>query len=438
MELYSTDFEGIGGRLKARFEDFVVEEITPDHRVLTVRPWSSAEPIDGDLNSIDGTKDRFVHFVVQKMGLSTIDVANILAAQLKLSREMVSYAGLKDKRAITTQAMSVPSNVSEALCRLRLPRINIREVHYAHAPVSVGDLWGNRFDIVLRNITCSTEEALQTARQLSTLPLLNYFDIQRFGVTRPSTCHIGRALVKQQFEDAVRIMLTSSSEYEPLSLQETRRQIAETMTLDESVLNRFPQDLKYERLVIRHLIRHPGDYLGAITKIPPRILTIFVNAFQSYLFNRIISHRARSGIPIDRPVPGDFIVSCNATHSGRDSWLYVTEENFEDRLRLAQSGQYAVAAPVPGYSTKTPPSIQTDILKQILADEDVMLSDFRSSRLRALDSPGGLHFISFRLTDLEVNTEDATSIRLRFSLPKGSYATTVLRELMKNHPINRT
>ena len=111
MELYSTDFPGIGGRLKIRFEDFVVEEISADQTALGVQDWSEATEKP---QTPEGESNRFVTFTVQKMGLSTMDVANIIAASLRISRTHVTYAGLKDKRAITTQSMSVPSKSVES------------------------------------------------------------------------------------------------------------------------------------------------------------------------------------------------------------------------------------------------------------------------------------------------------------------------------------
>jgi tRNA pseudouridine13 synthase len=144
----------------------------------------------------------------------------------------------------------------------------------------------------------------------------------------------------------------------------------------------------------------------------------------------------RTGLSIQVPEPGDFIIQLDEIHSGRDSWLYVTETNLDERINLVKNGAYALAAPVPGYATKTPESKQSDLLYQILKDEGVGLQDFRNPENRHLDSPGGFHLVSVKLHNPKVScTQDG--LQIRFNLRKGSYATIVMREIMKNNPINR-
>ncbi|MBY8997476.1 MAG: tRNA pseudouridine(13) synthase TruD [Candidatus Thorarchaeota archaeon] len=433
MELYSTDFPGIGGRLKIRFEDFVVEEISADRKALVVHDWSESTETP---QTAKGESNRFATFTVQKMGLSTMDVANIIAATLKISRTHVTYAGLKDKRAITAQSMSVPSKSVESLLKLELSRIAIRDANYTRHPVHIGDLWGNRFTILIKNITSDCDSALEVAGQLRERTLLNYFGVQRFGVTRPNTHLVGKALIKRDFEDAVRVMLCTTSEYESEELTNIRLQISENLTPTEQMIESFPEDMGYEKAVMRELIKHPGDFERAITKIPPRVMTLQVHSFQSYIFNRLLTERVRLGLSVDNPEVGDFLIKLDETHSGRDTWLYVTESSLEERQRQVETEEYGIALPIPGYSTRLPSVKQSDLVKQIMKDEDVRLADFRNPKMRPLDSPGGFHLASIKIPDLDVSCCDE-GLQARFSLRKGSYATIVMREIMKNHPINR-
>jgi tRNA pseudouridine13 synthase len=433
MELYSTDFPGIGGRLKIRFEDFVVEEISANQTALDVQDWPESTETP---QIAKGESNRFVTFTVQKMGLSTMDVANIIAATLRISRNNITYAGLKDKRAITTQFMSVSSKAAESLLTLELSRIIIRDVHYTRNPVHIGDLWGNRFTILIREITSDCDSALEVASQLRERTLLNYFGVQRFGVTRPNTHLVGKALIKRDFEDAVRVMLSTTSEYESEELTNVRLQISENLTPTEKMIESFPEDMGYEKDVMRELLKHPGDFERAISKIPPRVLTLQVHAFQSYIFNRLLTRRVRLGLSVDSPEVGDFLIKLDETHSGRDIWLYVTESSLEERQSQVESAEYGLALPIPGYSTRLPSVKQSELVKQIMKDEDIWLTDFRNPKIRSLDSPGGLHLASIKIPDLSVSCSDE-GLLARFSLRKGSYATIVMREIMKNHPINR-
>jgi len=433
MELYSTDFPGFGGRLKDRFEDFVVEEIAADQTTLTVMGW--AESVETP-RAVEGESNRFVTFTVQKMGLSTMDVANILASTLKISRNYVSYAGLKDKRAITTQQMSVPSSAVDSLRTLELSRIDIRNIIYTRNPIQIGDLWGNRFTILLKDIETDCDSAVEAANQLKRQPLLNYFGVQRFGLTRPNTHLVGKALIKRDFEAATRAMLCTTSEYESEELVNMRLQLSEDLTPTEKMIDSFPEELGYEKVVMRELMKHPGDFERAISKVPPRVLTLQVHAFQSYIFNLLLSRRAKLGISVDAPNVGDFLIKLDETHSGRDTWLYVTEATLEERQAQVASRDYGLALPIPGYATRLPPVKQSELLKQILKDEDTRLADFRDPKMKSLDSPGGLHLASIRLPDFHASCSDS-GLLTRFSLRKGSYATIVMREIMKNHPINR-
>ncbi|MHA2433555.1 MAG: tRNA pseudouridine(13) synthase TruD [Candidatus Thorarchaeota archaeon] len=432
IELYSSDFPGTGGSLKDRFEDFLVEEIRPTKEVLRIEDWQSSEPE----RVVQGGRLKHIHFTVQKMGLSTFDVAAILAYSLEISRDFVGYAGLKDKRALTTQRMSVPSRTINSLANLRLSRIDIRDLTYERHQIDIGDLWGNRFRIALRNSDASCPELSDFIQELSEMPLLNYFGIQRFGVTRPHTHLVGRALVKKDFQEAIKIMLTATSEYESDALTEARKKLSKEMKPTESIIDAFPHELRYERDIMMHLMKHKDDYKRAFSKVPPRIQTLFVHSFQSYLFNRFISERVRSQLPMDKPEQGDFLIQLDRTHSGRDSWLYVTEKKLEERRKQVESKEFGVAGPVPGFSTKSPPSIQTDLMEKILRHEGVEPQDFYNPEIKRLSSPGGLHLVSIRIPDLRVDCHE-DRFTFEFSLPKGSYATVVMREIMKNHPINR-
>ncbi|MCF2135829.1 MAG: tRNA pseudouridine(13) synthase TruD [Candidatus Thorarchaeota archaeon] len=435
IEYYSTDFDGIGGRIKQRYEDFIVEEITPEREVLHVQPWQR-QSSEESLSPPSGKRLRFATFVVQKIGLSTMDVATILAAELRIPHKYVSYAGLKDKRAITVQAMSVPSQSIERLLDLRLARINIRDPQYTRRSVQIGDLWGNRFTIRLRDADVDCELAHDLMQKIGATPLLNYFGVQRFGVIRPYTHLVGKALLKDDFENAVRIILTTRSEYDPAPLTEARVRLAEELIPTDEIISQFPEDLRYERVVLRQLIKTPHDYKKAFAQIPVRVQTLFVHAYQSYLFNRLISRRAAKGEPITVPEVGDFLIQLDSPHTGRDSWIFVTERTIDEYRKEVSAGHYGLAAPVPGYSTKIPPSWQTDLLLDLLKEENISLMDFRNPRSRALDSAGGLHLISIRPLDLSLDCVE-NDLVASFSLRKGSYATVVMREIMKNHPINR-
>lgn len=433
MELYSTNYDGIGGKIKTRFDDFIVQEILPDRTLLALHAWSETSLTDF---YVAGVRNRFITFTVQKMGISTMAVSAILASSLKLSRNLITYAGLKDKRAVTVQRMSAPSRVATELGSLNLSHIMIRDAIFTRHPIQIGDLWGNQFTIILKNIEADTEKAMEIAREIKESPLLNYFGIQRFGLSRSCTHLAGKFLIKRDFENVVRTILCTPSEFESDELCTTRQELAENLTPTENMIDKFPKDFSYERTIIRELMRRPLDFERAVLKIEPRVLTLMIHAYQSYLFNRLLSERVRKGMSIVEPEPSDFLIALDVTHSGRDSWLFTTESSLSERRDQVAKLQFGLALPVPGYATRIPPSKQSDILKQLLHNEDIRLIDFRNSKMKALDSPGGLHLTSLSVPDLTASVVEG-GVKICFKLRKGSYATVVLREFMKNHPLYR-
>jgi tRNA pseudouridine13 synthase len=436
MELYCTPIAGIGGKLKRRYEDFVVEEIDQYQTVV-----EADIPLDAPCilssEAIQGVrkKARNVHMRMQKMGLSTLDATSLLSASLKISRHMVTYAGLKDKRALTCQRVSIPITALDALRGLEFSRVWLRDLCYARNALNIGDLWGNRFTILVRDLDLSYDRAVEAINEMQGARLLNYFGIQRFGVSRPFTHLVGRAAILGNYEEAIKLILTESSKYEPKHIGEIREKFKDGKITKELV-DQLPNDLRYERVVARSLINHPRDYELAFSKIPPRIQTLFVHAYQSYLFNRTISQRFKSGMSISEPEIGDFIIRLDRAHTGRDDWLFVSEHSHEERCELVRRGEYGLAATIPGYSSKMNNSKQSEQLLKILAEDGVSLADFRNTHSQCLDSPGGLHLVSVKPIGLSSRILEE-GLEVRFTLQKGSYATVVLREIMKNSPLNR-
>jgi len=302
--------------------------------------------------------------------------------------------------------------------------------------VQIGDLLGNRFTILLRDIDVSLDKALEVAEEVQSSQLLNYFGIQRFGIARPNTHIAGKHLVKRDFEGMIRSILCMPGEYENQELLDARAELAESLTPTEKIIDVFPKDLHYERTVMDELMKHPGEFKRAVTRIPSRILTLMVHAYQSYLFNRLLSTRVKSGMSHVIPELGDFLIALDETHSGRDSWLFVTETTLEERRQQVIDMKYTLALPSPGYATHLPPTKQSEMMKEILTAEGITFKDFRNPQMRSIDAPGGLHRTSIALSDWEASIQDE-GLLVKFILRKGSYATVVLRELMKNHPINR-
>jgi tRNA pseudouridine13 synthase len=186
--------------------------------------------------------------------------------------------------------------------------------------------------------------------------------------------------------------------------------------------------MNYERAMLHYLAERPGDYAGALQVLPPKLLSMFVSAFQSFLFNRALSRRIDDGYALDDPQPGDRLLFAN----GRTD-VVTTANDGAVRLHLKR-GRCTIALFMPGkekFEAKTTGEQATEAL---LADYRITPEDFaRASAFVRTKYEGAWRPIMLK-TEIQSAIEEG-NLRLRFALPPGHYATTVCREVMKADPV---
>jgi tRNA pseudouridine13 synthase len=238
----------------------------------------------------------------------------------------------------------------------------------------------------------------------------NFFGHQRFGTKRPITHIVGRHIVNGRWEEAAMAFLAESSENENPETRQARQQLWRTGNFGEA-LQYFPPRLRYERIMLRHLARHPRDFVNAFRRLPAKLCELFVQAYQSYLFNRVLSRRMKLGIPINLPQKGDFT-------------LKIDEKD-------------VVALQLVGFKHSFSSAVQGEIEKEILEEEKATPQQFRIALIPRISAHGGLRTALSPIEDLTFETKtDSTNpskrvMNISFTLGKGSYATVVLREIMK-------
>ena len=442
MEHYVSDADGVGGHLRAAPEDF---------RVTELEAFETA-PVDADTGG-------YPHLVlrVELRDWETNDFASALSDRLGISRERVSWAGTKDKRAVTRQLFSVkgidPDEVPE------LDGTDIEVIGRAGRPVLFGDLAGNAFEIVVRD-TDQPDNAAAVLADLrafagedrddsdgaGTLPdssvtagVPNYFGQQRFGSRRPVTHKIGLAIAREAWEEAVLAYVGNPHDREPEQTQSARAYVDETRDW-AGALDRLPRALGYERSMCHTLVENgaetPEHFREAIETVPTNLQTLFVNAAQSYVFNLILSERLERGLPFDRPVAGDVV--CFADSDAPDGLRLpdtdriqrVTEKRLSTVERHCERGRAFVTAPLVGSETELADGEPGEIEREVLDEVGVEPSDFNLPG--EFDSDGTRRAVQVR-TELEVERENA-ELTFSFALPKGSYATVLLREFRKGDP----
>jgi tRNA pseudouridine13 synthase len=414
MELYATSSPGCGGRLRMRSEDFIVEEIYEE------------------LNYEGG---RYLIVEVEKVDWEAHHLVRDLSRQLKISQKRFGWAGTKDKNAVTRQRMSIASLDEKELDRITLPGVKIKVLGRSNRGVSLGDLRGNRFAVRIREIDLDEEEAARRLngitkeiRALCGLP--NYFGVQRFGEVRPVTHLVGEALVRGDPEKAVLTYLALPFPGEP----ETTRAVRSRLLADRDfgrALKEYPLRLRYERAMMSRLSEEGVDWAHSFDVLATNLKRLFVHAYQSLLFNRILSKRMRSGLPLDRAVEGDVVCFSKGGLPDVDKLQAVDASNREAVNRLAERGRAFVTLPLFGYMSEFAEAAPGEIERSVLDEEGVDLSDFRVEANPDLGSPGHRRPALLRVDPLVEIEEDGSAL-LKFDLPAGSYATVVLREYMKS------
>lgn len=395
MDRYLTQsLAGIGGSIKERVEDFVVEEIP-------------LYPPSGE--------GQHTFFEIRKAGISTFQAVQALASALGVPSRMVSYAGLKDAQATTCQVLSVEGVPPQAVLGLEVPNVQVLWAERHGNRLKIGHLRGNRFTIRIRNVDVGALPACQEILEaLMQRGVPNRFGRQRFG-QRGNSGRLGRAVVHRDAEGFVQGLLGQPHPSESERVRAARQQFESGRW--QQALNLFPGNMAQERQTLDSLIRSKGDFERTYATVPKRLKTFFLSAYQSELFNRILNARLET---LDSVYEGDLAMK----HPGRS--VFLVEDEAAEQPR-ADSFEISPTGPIFGYKMIRPLGRQGELEAEILAAENLTLEDFRIGG--GIKARGERRALRFQIQEPEWWYDDG--IMLRFWLARGCYATTVLDEIMK-------
>jgi tRNA pseudouridine13 synthase len=416
--LYYTRTPGIGGLIRQQIEDFCVEELT-----------NRIESANGKYLIVELTKKNWdIHHLVR-------DLARIL----RISQTRFGWAGTKDKRALTKQKISIWDVSEEDIARVRLKDVELKVIGRSNKKISLGDLWGNRFRIAIRDIGLSQEETLSRVRAITQelehgAP--NFFGVQRFGENRPMTHIVGEAIVRGNFKEAALMYIAKPFPDEPDEIRNARQYVLDTGDFKEG-LKIYPVRLQFERAMMNHLVAHADDYTGAFRVLSPKLREMFLHAYQSYIFNLILSRRIVSGLSIHEAYVGDIVCFKNEMGMPDTSRLQkVTKDNVDGISNLINRGRAFVTAPLVGHDAQFAEGKQGEIEKTVVNELNIDLEGFKVTAMPELSSKGRRREMIlpfkpvFNVAEDEINA-GKTKLILEFSLQKGGYATIILREYMK-------
>jgi len=406
IKFYTTRTPGINGKTRIRLSDFIVEE------EVTIQ--------------LSKERSNYCIFLLEKSGVDTLEAIRSIAKKLKAHEKSIGYAGLKDASAITKQFISIPSsllvnlNYTDQVIVIN-DKVKLKFLGYSHTPISLGVLRGNRFTIRVYDVDLTTVEdriksILRELEFNGGIP--SFFGHQRFGTRRPNTHIIGKYLVLRLWDKAVHEIIGHPYPYEHERVREARI-LAEEGRYREA-LKLMPRKFWYERKILK-LLNEGYKPLNILKRLPHDILKFFIQAYQAYLYNLILSKRLEYEIKPNEVVEGDIVFNVK-TRSTR----------YEAKSREISHDE-VILLPVPGCNVSTPKSFSLDIVNEVLNEEGVNFSMFKIKEL-GITLYGTLRYTPFKVYDFTYNLE-GESIVFSFRLDKGMYATVVLREFMKCSPL---
>jgi len=382
--VYCTSFSGCGGKIKVKNEDFVVSE------VLSKKSLSKFEQSG---------------YAVYKLKKNNIDTHHALSKILKKHGIQLKALGLKDASAITEQYVcttnkcSPPVNISE-------DNISLKRIGFVAKPLRKSDMIGNGFKIKITDNTSDFSKFNESDK------ILNFFGYQRFGSTRPVTHLIGKALVQKNFELALTLLLSYTSEFDSTEHNEIRAKLEDKSNFAK-IIDDIPYQMDLEKMAISEMIK-TGDAFQAIRALPLNMRRFYVQAYQSFIFNKTLSTAYNAGEEL-------FAASNDDVCFDKNDIIGKYEKDPEQRL----------AVPIVGHSYFKKTRFDYYI-SEILAEEEISAKDFFIKEMQEISNEGGFRNSSIKCDDFSINNDT-----VNFMLSRGSYATMVLREIMKpTDPLN--
>jgi tRNA pseudouridine13 synthase len=392
-------------RFKQELEDFVVEELP------AFEPSGSGEHL---------------WLFIEKRALSTLELVRAATRALGLAARDVGWAGRKDVRAVTRQWLSLRGVGEADARRLESDRISVLRVTRHERKLRLGQLAGNRFELLLRGVPAADRgRAERSLARLEARGLPNYFGAQRFGL-RGFAFELGRLLLEGRAREYLLALTGPRHALDRPALQELHGAIADGQRAALRCLAALAPQLPPEfGALARQLARRPGDWNSALRALDRPTLSFHLSALQSRIFNRVLAARLED---FDRPRAGDLCV----LHPTRSFFEVTAAEDRDELARRAAAFEISPSGPLPGARVPLAGGSAGVLEVDALRAEGLGAgaTEFDLSALRGVDLPGGRRSLRARIAGLRHEWR-AEGLWLGFSLPTGSYATVLIAELSK-------
>lgn len=383
-------------KLKSLPEDFEVEEL-------------SDFPLEGG---------PFAVYLLTKRSLGTPEAITAISSRWNFPRRVIGYGGLKDKHAVTRQWVTIH----------RGPRRDFREESLsltyqgqANRPFGPQDITANRFQIVMRNLTDDAAQKVIAARNsLAEFGVPNFYDDQRFGSLGESGEFIGRPWCLGDYERALWLAIAEPNSHDRPNDRDEKEIIRRLW--GDWVACKATLRKSSSRSIITYLVDHPERFRDAFALLRQDLRSLWLAAYQSDLWNRCLAARLGQSIPASRTFPVQLATS-------RVSFFTELTESETTELQ-------GLALPLPSARLHLDPGPLLDLYETILAEQGLALRELRVKYPRDSFFSKGERTAIVRPTEFKIGRQDADELNegrhrltLEFVLPRGSYATIVIKRL---------
>uniref|UniRef100_A0A0B7AA66 TRUD domain-containing protein n=1 Tax=Arion vulgaris TaxID=1028688 RepID=A0A0B7AA66_9EUPU len=255
---------------------------------------------------------KYVKFVLYKENKDTMDAIGLISKNLKVKESLFQYAGTKDKRAKTSQEITSYKIHPKKLSFMNkvLWNMGLGNFQYVKEPLKLGQLSGNQFTIVLRNVQESLETVNSAITSLKTQGFINYFGMQRFGTTLVPTHRVGCSLLHGDWEKAVDLILMPRDDNP--SKDAFQKVWMETKD-PEATLKVTPPYCGLERNLLEALKKKMKPF-NALEKISRNTRLLYIHSYQAFVWNQMVSKRLK--VFGFQPIVGDLVLKDGSDSSG--------------------------------------------------------------------------------------------------------------------------
>jgi tRNA pseudouridine13 synthase len=368
--------------------------------------------------SLPTTGGAFAVYRLTKQSIGTLEAVGAIREEWRLDKPNINFAGLKDKHALTIQYVTVRDGPRRGLSQTNF---NLEYVGQAPRPVHSSDIVGNRFMIVIRDLKADdVSPAIAAVTSIKQDGLPNYFDNQRFGSLGESGEFIAKPWCLGNYERALWLALAEPNVHDRPKNRHQKQFLRDhwgdwngcSIALANSPV----------RPLIEYLAQNPTDFRRAITFLPHELRSLWLAAFQSHLWNRILAALIAQICNPEQCIPHILQGSSAPFFQG----LSASQRDALNNTLL----------PLPSARLHLSDSLVKPLYDQVLASEGMELRQVRVKYPRDSFFSKGDRAALFQPGDFEHEfaSDDVyparQKLKMRFMLPRGSYATIVVKRLV--------